>query len=269
MSRATNEPGKGMKWEIVADQREEMARQAWKIGRGGHRGSSAPSSPNQPQLNYITHGPKDMASSSRAAGSARKRKAVSPSAGSPQPTSALRRTSQMTPERTSRYQTGPASFQDGSPLPRVRKALNPTASFPPDTLPRSPPTLSSSYLNDENASLITPAPQRLQPRLAPPSTAQRPSQHMPTSSPAPFWRFADIGSTPLKSMSFDISPSKPSSKLPMPLPTSSSPPPVADKSGSRSPVASPSRSPVRGDTQETATVVDDEIEEEGGFDLTK
>ncbi|KAI1842310.1 hypothetical protein JX266_011478 [Neoarthrinium moseri] len=259
--RSTDEPGKGMKWEIVPEQKEEMIRTAYKIGRGGHRGSSAPSSPNQPsQLNYINQGPKEM--SSRGPGSARKRK-LSPVA-SPPPSSSLNPT--QTPDHRSRYDaTGPASFQDGSPLPRPRKALNASSSFATSTtdgLPRSPPTLSSSYLQDEGAPFVTPAPQRLHPRLAPPSTAQRPSQHMPTSSPAPFWKYADIGSTPLRALPFDPSPSKPA------LPGSSSPPPPAE--GSRSPLASPTRSTVRGESKETTTMEPEEEEEEtGGFDLTK
>ncbi|KAH9900548.1 hypothetical protein F4778DRAFT_739430 [Xylariomycetidae sp. FL2044] len=254
--RTTAEPGKGMKWEIAPDQRDEMIKVAWKGGRGGHRGSSAPSSPSHStQLNYITHGPRDHAA--RELGSARKRKAASPMA-SPTPKSSLN-PSQVTPDR--KYlPVGPGSFQDGSPIPRSRKPLDVTSSSfaANDNLPRSPPTLSSSYLQDEG-SFVTPAPHRVHPRLAPPSTAQRPSQHMPTSSPAPFWKYADINSTPLKPVQFDMSPLKP-----LDLPNSSSPPAPADD---RSPVASPSRSS-RAETQERAPAVDDD-EEEGGFDLTK
>jgi forkhead protein FKH len=55
--------------------------------------------------------------------------------------------------------------------------------------------------------MITPAPQRQQPRLPPPSTAQIPSKFMPMSSPAQFWKFADIGSTPARS-ALDMSPLK-------------------------------------------------------------
>jgi forkhead protein FKH len=249
-----------MKWEIVPEQKEEMEKNQWKVGRGGHRGSSAPSSPSgASQLNYINQGPREMAS--RGPGSTRKRK-LSPVV-SPPPTS-LNPT--QTPDQRSRYQkTGPPSFQDGSPLPRPRKPLNQSSSFPTDGVPRSPPTLSSSYMQDESAPFVTPAPQRLHPRLAPPSTAQRPSQHMPTSSPAPFWKYADIGSTPLRGVPFDPSPSKPA------LPGSSSPPGPVD--GSQSPIASPSRSTVRGETQETTTTVvaedEDEEEDDAGFDLTR
>ncbi|KAI1494775.1 fork head domain-containing protein [Biscogniauxia mediterranea] len=251
--RSTDEPGKGMKWEIVPEARDDMIKNAYKGGRGGHRGSSAPSSPSQPsQLSYITSGPKDMAG--REPGSARKRKAVSP-ATSPVPRSSLH---QVTPDR--KLSAGPASFDDGSPLPPSRKALEASGAFgASDNVPRSPPTLSSSYLQEEGASFVTPAPLRVHPRLAPPSTAQRPSQHMPTSSPAPFWKYADINSTPLKAAQFDMSPLKS-----LGLPNSSSPPPVADD---RSPVASPTRSG-RAETLERSTVVEDD-EEEGGFDLTK
>lgn len=269
MPRSTDEPGKGMKWEIVPDQKEEMISAAYKTGRGGHRGSSAPSSPSQPgPLNYVNHGPREMAG--RAPGSARKRK-LSPIA-SPPPPSSVNPT--QTPDQRSRYDaSGPASFQDGSPLPRPRKPLTASGSFGSgDGVPRSPPTLSSSYMQDESAPFVTPAPQKLHPRLAPPSTAQRPSQHMPTSSPAPFWKYADIGSTPLRALPFDPSPSKPA--LP-PLPGSSSPP--APANGSRSPIASPSKSTARSDTPhgkaEPALPIqdddDDEDEEEAGFDLTK
>ncbi|KAI0857976.1 fork head domain-containing protein [Xylaria cubensis] len=257
--RSTDEPGKGMKWELVPEHRPEMVRLCWKGGRGGHRGSSAPSSPSQPsQMTYITSGPKDMAS--REPASTRKRKAVSP-ATSPPPRRPLIQ-SQVTPVR--RLLT--SSFHDDSPLPRVNKRLQQSDAF--SDLPQSPPALSSSYLPDDGASFVTPAPQRLHPRLAPPSTAQRPSQHMPTSSPAPFWKYIDIHSTPLRAP-YDVSPIKASG-----LPHSSSPP--APASVGRSPIASPSRTS-RGNTLERVAASEkieddkeeDDEEEEGEYDLTK
>ncbi|KAI0456174.1 fork head domain-containing protein [Xylaria acuta] len=252
--RSTDEPGKGMKWELVPEHRPEMVRICWRGGRGGHRGSSAPSSPSQPsQMTYITSGPKDMAS--KEPGSTRKRKAVSP-ATSPLPRRPLIQ-SQVTPDR--RFLT--ASLHDDSPLPRVNKRLQQSSSF--TDLPQSPPALSSSYLPDDGASFVTPAPQRLHPRLAPPSTAQRPSQHMPTSSPAPFWKYIDIHSTPLKAP-YDVSPTKPSGR-----PNSSSPPPPAG--ADRSPMASPSRTS-RGNTLERVTAterIEEDKEEVGEYDLTK
>ncbi|KAI2626649.1 hypothetical protein GGR54DRAFT_479120 [Hypoxylon sp. NC1633] len=257
--RSTDEPGKGMKWEIVPEARDEMIRVAYKGGRGGHRGSSAPSSPNQPsQLSYITHGPRDVAT--REPTSTRKRKASPIASPPPRPSISL---SHVTPDRKN-LTTGPASFQDDSPLPR-RKPLEASSSVgAPDTIPQSPPTLSSSYVQDEGASFVTPAPHRVHPRLAPPSTAQRPSQHMPTSSPAPFWKYADINSTPLKALQYDMSPLKP-----LGLANSSSPPPVARD---QSPDASPTRSTrsTRAATRESPIVVDEKRDGmEGKFDLSK
>ncbi|KAI0480498.1 hypothetical protein GGR56DRAFT_626331 [Xylariaceae sp. FL0804] len=260
--RSTDEPGKGMKWELVPDMREDMIRGAYKGGRGGHRGSSAPSSPSQSgQVTYITAGPKEMASRGEPA-SARKRR-VSPDT-SPPPRSSLNM-AHVTPDRRLLSKL-PGSAQDGSPLPRRGRNLQQNSSFGTD-LPRSPPTLSSSYLHDEGTSFATPAPHKVNLRLAPPSTAQRPSQNMPISSPAPFWKFAEVNSTPLKLEQFDMSPLKP-----LNLPHSSSPPPPRGED--RSPVPSPSR-PTRVELKEKSPMVekieklDDNEEEEGGFDLTK
>ncbi|KAL2164377.1 hypothetical protein VTH06DRAFT_3593 [Thermothelomyces fergusii] len=255
IARSTDEPGKGMKWQLVPEAREEMLRTAWRGGRGGHRGSSNPSSPSQ--LSYITSGPRDMASKDPA--SVRKRK-VSPS-GSPQPRSSLR-DSNVTPVRPIRkpLPDEPGAGTDDSPLPRARKANTSSALGLVENAPASP-TLTSSYLQDDGASFVTPAPHRVHPKLAPPSTAQRPSQHMPTSSPAPFWKYADIGSTPLKPVHapFDLSPSK----TPGGLPAGSSSPPR-----SKSPVPpSPTRPSSRAPVDEPPSPAGDD--DEGGFDLTK
>lgn len=242
-----------MKWHIVPEARDEMVRNAYKIGRGGHRGSSVPSSPSQ--LNYITHGPKDMLA--RDLPSAQKRRGsplVSP------PPQSSRRAIQSTPDRAYDRQTGLSSAltADGSPLPRARKSTT-TDSPLPGFHPQSP-TLTSSYLQDDNPSFVTPAPPRVHPKLAPPSTAQRPSQHMPTSSPAPFWKYADIGSTPLKPMApYEVSPSRISREVP----TRSSSPPTVGKS----PPSSPSRPQKSG--QQGPADAGDEAEEEQGFDLMK
>ncbi|KAK2758905.1 forkhead transcription factor fkh1 [Colletotrichum kahawae] len=260
VARSTDEPGKGMKWQIVADAREEMTRSAYKGGRGGHRGSSAPSSPSQ--LNYITHGPKDVNARGEPA-STRKRKVSA--TGSPPPSSSLAAV-QSTPDRSTRRLAPPntALTSDGSPLPRPRKGgTSASASFTSTSYNDQSPTLTSSYLPDEGASFVTPAPHRVHPRLAPPSTAQRPSQHMPTSSPAPFWKYAEIGSTPLKpGAHFDMSPSKPSLGG---IPQSSSPPPA------KSPNQSPTRSQNKESSREAPSEPSNppEIEEEQGFDLAK
>ncbi|KAI4695955.1 uncharacterized protein J4E88_000125 [Alternaria novae-zelandiae] len=81
----------------------------------------------------------------------------------------------------------------------------------------SPPTLYSDTgsnnmngnydANRMNNALVTPLVSRHAPRLAPPSTAQMPSQYMAFSSPAPFWKFVDLPSTPAKAP-LELSPIK-------------------------------------------------------------
>lgn len=62
--------------------------------------------------------------------------------------------------------------------------------------------------SDANDSFVTPFVTRHLPKLAPPSTAHLPSQFMPMSSPAPFWKYADFGSTPARPAALDLSPIK-------------------------------------------------------------
>lgn len=81
----------------------------------------------------------------------------------------------------------------------------------------SPPTLYSDAASNNmsggddrgrmNNALVTPLVTRHAPRLAPPSTAQMPSQYMNFSSPAPFWKFVDLPSTPAR-QPIDLSPIK-------------------------------------------------------------
>ena len=182
-----------MKWCIVPEVRDEMVKNSTRNGRGGHRGSSAPGSPAS--IQFLNRNSRDMLGGDPI--STQKR---SPNTGSPLLSSSFPANgSQFTPDRsgylpTSRGEHVPG---DGSPLPRNRRSQKNAFGFS-DTMPGSPPVLSSSYLA-EDSNFITPAPHRVHPRLAPPSTAQRPSQHMPTSSPAPFWKYADIGNTPHES----------------------------------------------------------------------
>jgi hypothetical protein len=77
---------------------------------------------------------------------------------------------------------------------------------------------------------------------------------MPTSSPAPFWKYADA--TPIKG-AFDSSPIKSSAQPP--VPASSSPVPARKASPARK------ETPVKQD----APKVEEVEEEDVGFDLTK
>jgi len=103
----------------------------------------------------------------------------------------------------------PASTQDTTPM----SALSPPPHHP-----------SSSYADDHTAVIgVTPAPQRLHPRLAPPSVSRLPSSYLPASTPAPFWRYLEWDGTPGKGTDLrDLS---------SPLKSKSSFPPTQDHHG--------------------------------------
>lgn len=250
MPRSSDEPGKGMKWCIVPENRAEMEKSS-KAAKG-HRNSSVPRSPGT--FSNVdpdeANGVELLASIQRARKSPRK----SPVAQSP--ILPYGSAAQFTPDRGAQLPTN-APYRntvDGSPLPRRRRGPAGLS----DNVQGSPPTLSSSYLPEEGNSLVTPAPLRVHPQLAPPSTAQRPSQHMPTSSPAPFWKYADFGNTPASrfGLGYDMSPSK----APEPAPGSSSP---APRSGGEV-TSSPTR---KGTTLKQEIPDEDDLDEEPAVDL--
>ena len=202
----------------------------------------------------MAHGPGDVNG-----GSPTRKVKRSPKSGSPTLSSYPSNGPQFTPDRANQLPTSIHDrLGDGSPLPRHRRAGTNMFGLS-DNIQGSPPVLSSSYAAEDGQSLITPAPVRKHPYLAPPSTAQRPSQHMPTSSPAPFWRYAELGNTP-RDPAFDLSPIKDSFAAPA-LPPSSSPAPR------RSSGVSPTRngSGVKGEMPDVEELQD----EEPAFDLTK
>lgn len=242
VARDSNEPGKGMKWHIKDDHRDEMARLALRGGRGGHRGS--PGSPGVLSRN----------SRSTCNPSSRRQKR-SPGLGSPLLNLFPSNSSQFTPDRGMKLTEALHDELpgDGSPLPRHCRSYGLS-----DNIPGSPPVLSSSYMAEDNTSFVTPAPHRVHPRLAPPSTAQRPSQHMPTSSPAPFWKYAGIGNTPMRGASFDSSPVKGQSRK---IPACSSSP---------APEGSPTKNTSgRNMVLDSVQTIDDEIDDDQGIDLTR
>ncbi|OKL60586.1 hypothetical protein UA08_04110 [Talaromyces atroroseus] len=295
--RRTDEPGKGMKWMIAPEYRQEY----WKKQLRKGNNSSAPSSPatkEPPSSARAANG--QAASSYEGIFSATK---TSPQAPSPGFSSfSVAPVEAYTPERGSRIgradltrSGGNADFDEQSPLPtrtrndnhdngnNSRNITNNNSESAANrayglsgTATGSPPVLSSSYYDEGPSSMITPAPQRHQPRLPPPSTAQIPSKFMPMSSPAQFWKFADIGSTPARLVP-DMSPLKggTSGILGDGLMPSSSPPPPNFASPSK-----PSTSNVRalgpikreeGPEQIRNHLQADEEEgdEEGGFDLAR
>ena len=212
MPRRTDEPGKGMKWQIHPDHRQEY----WKRQARKGNQSSAPSSPagKEPPAPRGVNGQAGPSRNLEATFDAGKTptKAASPgfSSFSVAPVEAY------TPERGSRggrrvndIANNNADYEEPSPLPSRSRSNTVGRTYGmSDNVAGSPPVLSSSFYEDNpTSSMITPAPRRQQPRLAPPSTAQIPSKFMPMSSPAQFWKFADIGSTPAHPVP-DMSPLK-------------------------------------------------------------
>ncbi|KAI1971681.1 transcription factor [Ophidiomyces ophidiicola] len=222
--RRTDEPGKGMKWQIAAEHREEY----WKKAHKGIQ-SSAPSSPigkESPSFHKINGDNSSFEKrQEKSQPAARPSQATSPGYHS----FSVAPIEAFTPDRGSRAGRRPDMHNPAeTPLPvRPRNGEGTRAIGLSDNVTGSPPVLSSSYYDDAASSMITPAPLRQQPRLAPPSTAQVPSRFMPMSSPAQFWKFADIGSTPARPN--DISPLKPSEPNNRwdgnAMPSSSPPPP--------------------------------------------
>jgi forkhead protein FKH len=232
-----------MKWQIAPEHRQEY----WKKQQRKGNQSSAPSSPATKEApstrgeNGQDAGPSYEHVFSSATTANKTSPAPSPgfSSFSVAPVEAY------TPERGPRanrpehdHPRSNAGLEDHSPLPtRLRINVLGRPYGLSDNVQNSPPVLSSSYYDDGPSSMITPAPQRQQPRLPPPSTAQVPSKFMPMSSPAQFWKFADIGSTPARPVP-DMSPLKrnPGDNI---MPSSSPPPPnlgspsKAGTSGSR------------------------------------
>lgn len=106
--------------------------------------------------------------------------------------------------------------QDSSPIVEDSKAkpvgLRDTAAHSPPPLFSDTSASNATSAQDSSrpahAGLITPLVTRHAPRLAPPSTAQVPSHYMNFSSPAPFWKFVDLPSTPAKAPNLDLSPIK-------------------------------------------------------------
>lgn len=222
--RRTDEPGKGMKWQIAPEYRQEYLKKMQRKS-GGSSNPSSPAAakdvnpnfrgPNGQNLGYDT----SMVSQFSAKGEPGPKMNMSfppyPPIGGPHMMTAPQYSTQPTPDMStpqrSRANTGNTLPETGglddSPLPHYPRRQGPfyampTSSAAPHQSPTNP-TLSSSYLDTpfghSQHSIVTPAPLRQNPRLAPPSTLVAPSKFMPESSPAGpglFWKGFLGGVTP-------------------------------------------------------------------------
>lgn len=122
------------------------------------------------------------------------------SEGAPQPTFA----------KTENPTRGLESSPGVDPVKPNVSGLRGAAANSPPTLYSDAPGTNTNGPQDSHRmhnALITPMVSRHAPRLAPPSTAQVPSQYMNFSSPAPFWKYIDLPSTPARPLQ-DFSPIK-------------------------------------------------------------
>ena len=226
IAREANEPGKGGMWYIAPDKKDQIKADGLKMtSRGGARRSSNPNSPI-PKKSPKKNSPPSLADSPIAVYK------TSPIDHTPLSTAYPPAAQESyTPSRgprisalgNSNSQVLPQLSDDASPLPsRPYLSRNAAAAGSPQ------PLSSSAYFNDDQQSgynLFTPAPQRHEPKMIVPSTAKLPSQYLPQSSPAPFWKFnRHLGSTPGQFP--ESSPLKAIATVTEVVPQSSSPPPV-------------------------------------------
>ncbi|KAK6353722.1 transcription factor [Orbilia blumenaviensis] len=278
--RRTDEPGKGMKWQIAPDYMEEYTKKIQKVPVG--KGNKVLSPNNKSPANNNPKGYFPSNSSSRPGTSASQKSsgAQVPRSVTPPPHSTLGPSlvtpkEAFTPDRGSR-----AAAKNKTPSAQDSTIGDVSAR----DLPASPSgyrsnRIASSPFVDNYTSVgaaITPAPQKQNPHLAPPSISQLPSSYLPTSSPAPFWKYLNFltpgrpdHSSPIKS------PHLRSSSPPEPLPTIASKlreagSPVKDKGnifrGKHSPAKSePPCPPANADGEAEAADTDDFA----GIDLSR
>ena len=234
-----------MKWQIVPEYRDELITRGLNSNRRDtlQYGSSDPNSPASKEmlfshLNDKYHiGPKSTQTRQDTTDVAEERIKKSPCSVTPPLSSYPLATESFTPDRgpklmqfkvdtelarglekgiqTPLYNRTKGTFQGLSVPSHSSAALSAkgvSIKELKDAAATSPPTLSSSMYADDGTrsinALETPLVTRQNLRLAPPSTAHLPSHYMLFSSPAPFWKYADLGSTPAKGPSLDLSPIK-------------------------------------------------------------
>lgn len=226
--RRTDEPGKGMKWQIVPEFREEYMKKNFHENRrptGRRLDSSGPNSPamgmgqgsHERLMGAMNDGPAYI---KRHSGSP-----TPPRHAFPAPNESF------TPERGGRgmrLSTGqPAFTNGGAPMSAASELVTPTFERNNPLASQqtysaqsnegmnelnadSPPTLLGAGHETVGHGMHTPLPARSAPKPFP-STIKPPSFYTQQlfSSPAPFWKFADLGhSTPLKPLMPDLSPEK-------------------------------------------------------------
>ena len=213
--RKPDEPGKGMKWTFVPENRETTINAAKRnASKGGGRTSSAPGSPSGPSTQGTFALPERSDNIK-----------TSPTQRTPPlSTYPSDRAEASTPSHDVFGQDIPTYARNQGQLPVLSDETSPVhRRFSNGRLPHvtgSSPTLTSSYGNHDLAT-NTPAPRAFNLPPPQPNTVKLPTSHMTPTTPAPFWKpmAPAFGSTPAR---WDASsPVKNVSTIPL----SSSPPP--------------------------------------------
>ena len=214
--RKQDEPGKGMKWTFVPENRDTTISAAKRnASKGGGRNASAPGSPSGPPTKSTFAVPE------RSDGVI-----TSPTQRTPPLSSYTSdRVEASTPSHDRFPQETPSYAHAQGPLPVLSDETSPVPRrYSNGRLPHitgSSPTLTSSYGNHD-LSANTPAPTAFNLPPPQPNTVRLPTSHMTPTTPAPFWKplGPGFGSTPAR---WDASsPVKNASTMPL----SSSPPPA-------------------------------------------
>ncbi|KAI4204146.1 MAG: hypothetical protein LQ350_001337, partial [Teloschistes chrysophthalmus] len=264
--RGADEPGKGMKWVIASEKRQDMIQAVAKHAKRNYTRQSLPNSPatlqdGSAQVLFAPSAPA-VHQSSETNGVLH----GSPSARSPPLIPYPTARESYTPSRGPRLTTLanyehsdnlPALSDDPSPLPIRRNNLKVGAND-------SSPVFPSSYLD---GSVMTPAPRQHNLPGPLPNTIKMPTSHMPDSSPAPFWKYGEglPGSTPARAWS-DMSPLKSRQGLGLGLQSSSPPPPASN--GHESPTRGKGARSAAMDVN-VANAAAEADDEDGGFDLKR
>ena len=230
IARESHEPGKGSKWYITPDRIEEFRRNGFKTtSRGGARRVSNPNSPAPKNTTSPRKTPpKDMSALLPPFKTSPTVNTPTLHAYPPAAQESYTPTRGPHPSTLAAQPPLPHFSSDASPMPTRSTYLSHAAGTS-----HEPTLASSTYYDDQHPAytLYTPAPQRREPKLIPPSTVKLPSQYLPQSSPAPFWKQQGLGSTPARFP--ESSPLKGNGYVgAAALQESSSPPPVPVMMGS-------------------------------------
>ena len=247
-----------MKWKLHPDHREQTLISANKnASKGGGRVSSIPGTPAGGQASsggFLPAAPNGNVKTSPTA--------CTPPLSSYPPTQQESYTPTRGPQMPAPAYTPqmPAYAPTQGALPVLSDETSPMPKRRTNGIDSSPTLTSGAWIHD--APMRTPAPRPYNLSVPQPNTAKLPTSHLADSSPAPFWKWENLGSTPGAKWP-EISPLKTNVDAGAPAFPSSSPPPVIN--AVESPTRKP-RPPIFAGSQSGNSRIEDD---DGGIDITR